>query len=181
MPAEEGAPGVLGARAAAAVDEAPWRGAWIALGSNLGARCATLEAALRRLDASPDVAVRRVSSWYATEPVGGPPGQRRYRNGVAEIETRLAGRDLLALLLAVEAEFGRDRSREERNGPRTLDLDLLMLGDEHVEAPGLVLPHPRMEERTFVLEPLCELAPELELPASGRRVCDRLRELQGAG
>lgn len=151
---------------------------WIALGSNLGDRDATLSAAVEALRATPDLAVRRVSPLLETEPVGGPRGQACYLNGVLLAETQLTARELLDVLQAIEVRFGRDRVREERNGPRTLDLDLLSFGAERIREPDLVVPHPRMEERVFVLEPMARLAPEERL-ASGRTVRERLRELEG--
>ena len=99
----------------------------------------------------------------------GVEDQPRFLNGAAELETDLSPRGLLERLLAVERELGRERSSGERWGPRTLDLDLLVYGDELVHEPGLVVPHPRLAERRFVLEPLAELDPELVLPG-GRRV-----------
>jgi 2-amino-4-hydroxy-6-hydroxymethyldihydropteridine diphosphokinase len=153
--------------------------AWVALGSNLGDRRAILEGALELLWRAPGLRVLRVSPWFETEPEGGPPGQGRYWNGVLEAESELEPRELLALLLAVESTFGRRRAREERHGPRTLDLDLLLYGEERVEEPDLVVPHPRLEQRRFVLEPLGALVPERRLP-SGKSVRERLRELEAS-
>src|SRR5688500_17557737 len=116
--------------------------AYIALGSNLGDRQAYLERALEALRARPDVRVTRVSSVYETRPVGGPAGQGPYLNAAAEVETSLEPAELLRVLLQVEAELGRRRG--ERDGPRTIDLDLLFHGDrEHADA-DLTLPHPRL-------------------------------------
>ena len=154
--------------------------AWVALGSNLGDREAALAGALEALSTADGVEVVRVSAWHVTRPVGGPPGQGDYLNGVLEARTTLTPEDLLWLLQRVETQFGRDRAREVPNGPRTLDLDLLLYGREHIERAGLVVPHPRMEARLFVLEPLAELAPELVLPGCGKRVCERVAELRGA-
>jgi 2-amino-4-hydroxy-6-hydroxymethyldihydropteridine diphosphokinase len=143
--------------------------AFVALGSNLGDRAAHLEHALAALAALPATRVVATSSVRETDPVG-PPGQGPYLNAVAELRTALAPRALLAALLAVERERGRDRSREVRFGPRTLDLDLLcwgtaVPGGDRLDAPGLTVPHPRMHERAFVLEPLAELAPALAASA----------------
>jgi 2-amino-4-hydroxy-6-hydroxymethyldihydropteridine diphosphokinase len=152
--------------------------ALIALGANLGRRTEALSSALRALDREDGVRVVRVSPFVETDPVGGPPGQPRFVNAVAELETVLDARALLELLLAIEAEHGRQRESGERDAPRTLDLDLLVFGDERVDEPGLVVPHPRMEERLFVLEPLAAIAPELVLVRTGRTVAERVRELR---
>jgi 2-amino-4-hydroxy-6-hydroxymethyldihydropteridine diphosphokinase len=96
-------------------------------------------------------------------------------------ETTLAPEKLLRLLQAVEVRFGRDRAREVHHGPRALDLDLLLYGDQTVVTPDLVVPHPRLEERLFVLRPMCALDPERRLPRSGRTVRERVAELEGAG
>lgn len=137
--------------------------AYIGLGSNLGDREATLREALRRLSAVDGIAVVAVSSFRETDPVG-KVDQPRFVNAAAELQTSLRPHDLLNRLLEVERALGRDRAREERWGPRTVDLDLLLYGDETVEEPGLEVPHPRLAERAFVLEPLLELDPELRLP-----------------
>jgi 2-amino-4-hydroxy-6-hydroxymethyldihydropteridine diphosphokinase len=126
---------------------------------------------------APGVRVVGVSPWVETAPVGGPP-QPAFLNGCVELSTTLAAPDLLRLLQGIEARFGRDRAREVRHGPRTLDLDLLFYGEEALDEPDLIVPHPRLEERTFVLEPLCALHPELRLPRSGRTVRERLAELR---
>jgi len=153
----------------------------IGLGSNRGGPRARLEGAVRALRADPDVVVTRVSPWYRTRPVGGPPGQPDYLNGVLAARTRLAPEGLLRRLQAIERSHGRDRAAEERNGPRTLDLDLLLYGDRTLELPGLVLPHPRLEERAFVLVPLADVAPERRLPRSGRTVREQLALVDTAG
>jgi 2-amino-4-hydroxy-6-hydroxymethyldihydropteridine diphosphokinase len=132
--------------------------ALVGLGSNLGERAAHLDAALAALADTGGVEVLAVSSYHETEPVGGPPGQGRYLNAVAEIETTLTPRQLLARLQEIERQRGRDRGREVRHGPRTLDLDLLTFGRRRFEDPDLIVPHPRMAERAFVQAPLAELA-----------------------
>jgi 2-amino-4-hydroxy-6-hydroxymethyldihydropteridine diphosphokinase len=137
--------------------------AYIGLGSNLGDREATLTEALRRLGAVDGIAVVAVSSFRETDPVG-VPDQPRFVNAAAELETSLRPHDLLDRLLEVERALGRDRAQEERWGPRTVDLDLLLYGDETVDEPGLEIPHPRLAERAFVLEPLLELDSELRFP-----------------
>jgi len=141
--------------------------AYVGLGSNLGDRERTIRRALDELAAEPGVRVVTVSTLIDTEPVG-PVEQPRFLNGVVELETTLAARDLLALLLDVERRFGRRREGVPPQGPRTLDLDLLVYGDAEVAEPGLDLPHPRLHERRFVLEPLAEVAPGLEVPGKGR-------------
>ena len=139
---------------------------YVGLGSNLGDREATIRAALERLGAGDGIDVVRVSSLRETEPVG-YENQPRFLNGVAELRTELAPRVLLDRMLAVERDLGRVREGP-RDGPRTIDLDLLVYGDLVVDEPGLEVPHPRMAERGFVLEPLAELAPDLLVPGRGR-------------
>jgi 2-amino-4-hydroxy-6-hydroxymethyldihydropteridine diphosphokinase len=119
---------------------------------------ATLTAAALRLEALGRVACR--SSLYSTEPVGFA-GQPRFVNAVVALETELVPRELLEALLQIELEFGRDRAASFTNGPRTLDLDILLLDGVTVSEPGLEIPHPRLAERAFVLVPLCEIAPDL--------------------
>ena len=149
--------------------------AYVGLGSNLGDREEAIRRALGLLAASGEVRVVAVSSLRETDPVG-YLDQPRFLNGAAAVETELGPGDLLARLLAVEAELGRRRDGP-RFGPRTIDLDLLLYGSETVDEPDLVVPHPRLRERRFALEPLAELDPELELP-DRRRVSDLLAELQ---
>jgi 2-amino-4-hydroxy-6-hydroxymethyldihydropteridine diphosphokinase len=143
--------------------------AYIGLGSNLGARGENLRVALERLRA---LGLLRVSSVRETEPVG-VTDQPRFLNAAAELETDLGPRELLARLLEIERELGRERAAEKRWGPRPIDLDLLVYGEEAIDEPGLTVPHPRLAERRFALEPLHELAPELRLP-DGRRIRDLL-------
>jgi 2-amino-4-hydroxy-6-hydroxymethyldihydropteridine diphosphokinase len=137
---------------------------YIALGSNVGQRGQTLRAALDELRRTPGVTLRRVSTLIETPPVGGPEGQGNYLNGVAEIETTLEPHDLLATLQAIEARLGRDRDNERHWGPRTCDLDLLLLDEAVLDTPDLTLPHPRMHQRRFVLQPLVEIAPRARHP-----------------
>jgi len=110
--------------------------------------------------------------------VGGPQGQPDYLNAVARIETCLEPLELLDRLQAIEARLGRERSDEERWGPRLLDLDLLYYGELTIETSRLVVPHPRAEERLFVLEPLAEIAPGLRLPIAGIPIERRIEELR---
>jgi 2-amino-4-hydroxy-6-hydroxymethyldihydropteridine diphosphokinase len=140
--------------------------AFVGLGSNLGEREVTLRAAIGRLRGLPDVEVIQVSSFRDTEPVG-PVDQPRFLNGAVELETGLTPRALLGALLDLERAFGRDRGAGPAHGPRTLDLDLLLYGAETIDEPLLNVPHPRLQERRFVLEPLEELDPDLEVPGQG--------------
>ena len=149
--------------------------AYVGLGSNLGEREATLWKALEGLGATEGIEVLAVSSFRETDPVG-VVDQPRFVNAAAALETSLSPRDLLERLLGVERSLGRDRAVEERWGPRTVDLDLLLYGGESIDEPGLEVPHPRLTERAFVLEPLLELDPDLRLP-DGRP----LRDLYGPG
>jgi 2-amino-4-hydroxy-6-hydroxymethyldihydropteridine diphosphokinase len=151
----------------------------IGLGSNLGDRRATLDGAIAALAVTPGVGVRRVSSYHETDPVGGPPGQGRYLNAAAVLQTTLDPLGLLRALEAIEARFGRVRT--VRWGERTLDLDLLLFGDRIIQTPELTVPHPRLAERRFVLEPMAEVAPDAIEPRSGRTVSELLQELVRGG
>ena len=142
--------------------------AYVGVGANLGDREATIRAAL---DALPGVVA--VSALRETDPVG-VVDQPLFLNGAAALETELAARELLETLLAVERELGRERG--ERWGPRTIDLDLLLYGNETIDEPGLTVPHPRLHERRFALEPLLDLDSELTIPGRGR-VADLLAGL----
>jgi 2-amino-4-hydroxy-6-hydroxymethyldihydropteridine diphosphokinase len=139
---------------------------FVGLGSNLGDREASLRAALDALAAEPGIAIASVSSFRDTDPVG-LTEQPRFLNAVAVLETELAPRAVLERLLAVERGLGRTREGP-RFGPRTIDLDLLVYGDARIAEPGLEVPHPRLHERRFVLEPLAELDPALVVPGHGR-------------
>lgn len=149
--------------------------ALVALGSNLGDRARAIDAACEAICRLPATCVVARSALRETEPVGGPP-QGAFLNGAAEIETRLAPRELLRGLLEIENSLG--RVRREPNGPRTIDLDLILYGDEVVKEPGIELPHPRFRERRFVLEPLAELAPETKDPVTGLSVAELLSALE---
>ena len=138
---------------------------YIGLGANLGDREATIRKALELLAAGGDIEVAAVSSLRETDPVGYEE-QPRFMNGAAALRTELAPRPLLERLLDVERRLGRDRSGP-RFGPRTIDLDLLLYGSAEVDEPGLQIPHPRLQERPFVLEPLAELDDRLEVPGRG--------------
>jgi 2-amino-4-hydroxy-6-hydroxymethyldihydropteridine diphosphokinase len=150
--------------------------ACIGLGSNLGDRRATLEGAIAALARTSGVHVQKVSSFHETEPVGGPPGQGKYLNAAAVIETDLDAHGLLRVLEGIEAQFGRIRSVHW--GERTLDLDLLLFGDEIISTLELTVPHPRLRVRRFVLEPLAEVAPEAVDPATKRTIADLLAALE---
>lgn len=139
--------------------------AYIGLGSNLGDREATLRGALARLNAWRGIRVLAVSRFRETEPVGFTD-QPRFVNAVAAVETELEPRPLLEAMLAIEQAMGRTREGP-RFGPRTIDLDLLVYEDRIVDEPGLRVPHPRLHERAFVLEPLAELQPGLFVPGLG--------------
>jgi 2-amino-4-hydroxy-6-hydroxymethyldihydropteridine diphosphokinase len=145
--------------------------AYVGIGSNLGER----EQSIRR--AATLIGARRLTSLRETEPWG-VTEQPRFLNAAAELETELGPRRLLERLLAVESELGRVRDGQ-RYGPRTIDLDLLLYGGETVSEPGLVVPHPRLHERLFALEPLAELDPDLVVPGRGR-VSALLAELQSS-
>ena len=141
--------------------------ALVALGSNEGDRAATIERALEAICRLPGTCVALRSSLRETAPEGGPP-QGAYLNGAAWVETRLAPRELLEGLLEVERALG--RVRRERNGPRPIDLDLILFDERVLAEPGLEVPHPRFRERAFVLEPLAEVAPEARDPVTGRTI-----------
>ena len=130
--------------------------AYVGLGSNLGDREETLLAAVEALRAEPGVEVVALSGLIETEPVG-VLDQPRFVNGVVALDTTLPARALLELLLDVERRYGRTREGVPAQGPRTLDLDLLLYGDAEIDEPGLQVPHPRMHERPFVLAPLAEV------------------------
>jgi 2-amino-4-hydroxy-6-hydroxymethyldihydropteridine diphosphokinase len=146
---------------------------YIALGSNLGDRLEHLRSGMQLLQhpqirAHQGIRITGKSRIFETEPVGGPGNQGAYLNAVVRLESRFSARALLNILLEIELQRGRVRS--ERWGPRTLDLDLLIHGLETIDEPGLIVPHPRLHERAFVLEPLADLAPDLEVPGLNETV-----------
>lgn len=143
-----------------------WKKIYLSLGSNLGDREQTLRLAIGQL-AGPDVKIRRVSSVYETEPLDFSD-QPWFLNLVLEANTRLFPLQLLARIQQIEAAFG--RRREIPKGPRTLDIDILLYANVVMNTPQLQIPHPRMSERRFVLEPLAELAPQLRLPTTHRTI-----------
>ncbi len=162
--------------------ETPQRGeetiAYIALGSNLGDREGTLgsaNAALREFGS-----VEAISSFYETAPIG-ITEQPNFLNAVVALRTALPPEELMAALLRIEQQHGRDRSASVPKGPRTLDLDLLSYGDNVMETPTLTLPHPSLAERRFVLAPLAEIAPQWRHPVSGKTAAALLSELLHRG
>jgi 2-amino-4-hydroxy-6-hydroxymethyldihydropteridine diphosphokinase len=161
--------------------------AYISLGSNVGDSAATLIAALEAVNEMQGLRVRRVSQFHQTEPVlrsstepqtVGPADQPKYWNAVAEIETSLEPHNLLKALQGIEERFGRDRSREQRWGPRTCDIDILLIGDMVVSDAALTIPHARLHERLFVLRPLASLAPDAVHPLLRRTVVELLAEVE---
>ena len=141
---------------------------YVGLGSNLGDRAANLAAARRRLNEAGQIVA--ASSIYETDPWGVDPGQPNYLNQVVSLITPLPPADLLEKLLGIERDLGRVRAAP--GDPRLIDLDLLLYGDKVTDGPGLTLPHPRMGERAFVLEPLAEIAPDMVHPVNGLSISD---------
>ena len=127
---------------------------YIGIGSNLGDRQKYIESAIQKLKETKGIEVKKVSSIYETDSLGGPV-QCKYLNGAIEIETEIEPRELLTRLLDIEIQLGRKRT--VKNGPRTIDLDILLFGDKKIEEPGLQIPHPRMASREFVMKPLKEI------------------------
>jgi len=153
----------------------PMQCVFIGLGSNLGDRRATILAAVEALGQVDGITVERLSHLYETPPMGGPPQQPTYLNGVARLSTSLPPFRLLDVLQRIETRFGRRRA--VRWGPRTLDLDILIYGDLVLRDSRLTVPHPRLTERLFVLRPLAEIAPDEMHPVLGvtfRELCERL-------
>jgi len=140
--------------------------AFVGIGSNLGEREHLIEEALDLLAVEDGIELVAVSTLRETDPVG-YLDQPAFLNAAARVETDLSAQELLARLLAIELELGRVRGDGPRFGPRIIDLDLLLYGQETIDEPGLTVPHPRLAERRFALEPLAELDPALEVPGLG--------------
>ena len=144
----------------------PIRRCVLAIGSNLGERLNNLQGAVNALADTPDVWVTAVSPVYETEPVDSPEGAKDFLNAVVLVDTTLSAHTLLDRALAIEDAYGRERTGEH-NAPRTLDVDLIVVGGRHVNDDDLVLPHPRAHERAFVLAPWHDVEPDAELPDAG--------------
>jgi 2-amino-4-hydroxy-6-hydroxymethyldihydropteridine diphosphokinase len=150
--------------------------AYVALGSNLGDRAGTIEAAQALMNETPGVTVTRVSKMYDNPAVGGPPGSPPFLNAVAELDTSLGSHALLQRLLEIERKLGRERRVQWE--PRPIDLDIILYGDQIISSRDLIIPHPLMHERRFVLEPLAEIAPNAVHPAlqmTAKGLLDNLR------
>jgi 2-amino-4-hydroxy-6-hydroxymethyldihydropteridine diphosphokinase len=157
----------------------PIRRAVLALGSNLGERMASIQGAVNALADTPDVWITAVSPVYETEPVDCPPDAKTFLNAVVLIDTTLAASRLMDRALAIEDAFERERS-EVKNAPRTLDVDLIVVGDRRSDEEFLQLPHPRAGERAFVMRPWLDVDPEAELPERGP-VADLLEQADQSG
>lgn len=155
----------------------PGTGVYVALGSNLGDPCAQVAHGFEALAALPGTSLVARSRLYRTPPWG-VLDQPDFVNAAVQLDTMLSPRELLVALQAIEASAGRVRGVP--NGPRTLDLDLLLYRDQTIAEPGLVIPHPRLHERAFVLLPLADIAPDLEIPGRGR-VTDLLARVDQRG
>lgn len=154
--------------------------AFLGLGSNLGDREANLAAALQALARLHGTRLVRVSSWLENPAVDSPVPAGPFLNGVVKLETGLTPRELLAHLLRIELELGRRRQGEPRNSPRSIDIDLLLYADVVMDTPDLVLPHPRMGQRHFVLWPLLQIEPRAKDPRSGEPWAEALARLNAA-
>lgn len=152
--------------------------AFVGMGGNVGDVANTLMEAIWALEALPQTSVRSQSDLYRSPPWG-RTDQAQFINAVVELQTRLAPSILLDRLIEIEERFGRVRNADERWGPRTLDLDLLLYGDQTIQVPGLCIPHPHLHERGFVLVPLAQIAPNLDVPGQGR-VADLLADIDAS-
>ena len=158
----------------------PIRRAVVALGSNLGERLTSLQGAVHALADTPDVWLTGVSPIYETEPVDAPPGSETFLNAVVLLDTTLAASRLLDRCHAIEDAFGRERGEEVRNAPRTLDVDVIVVGDRRRNDEVMQLPHPRASERAFVLQPWYDVEPDAEIPDAGT-VADLLKRSDRSG
>ncbi len=147
----------------------------LALGSNVGDRAAKLAAAVGALAALPNVRILRNSASHETRPVGGPPNQSQFLNAAVLLETDQSPADLLRTILSIEHELG--RTRDERRGPRSIDIDILLYDDKQIATPELIIPHPRLAFRRFVLTPATEIASQWRHPVLGRTLGELLRHL----
>lgn len=151
----------------------------IALGSNQGDSLAILESSLNALSQIPGIILKQTSNWYQTKPVGTLESQPDYLNGCALLSAEQTPEELLTILQAIEIQHGRvDKGRLQ---PRTLDLDLLLYGDLVLDLPNLIIPHPRMTERAFVLVPLEEIASDWIEPVSGSKIAKLLKNVDTSG
>ncbi len=153
--------------------------AFVGLGGNVGDVASTLAEAIWAMDSLPQTSVRNQSGLYRSPPWG-RTDQPHFINAVVELQTRMAPIVLLDSLVEIEEKLGRVRNPDDRWGPRRIDLDLLVFGDQSLQSPGLQVPHPRLHERGFVLVPLAEIAPGLEIPGLGR-VSDLLAAIDASG
>ncbi len=150
---------------------------YLGLGANLGKRIKTLEDSVKRLGKHPDISVLSKSPYYETEPQGGPP-QPRFINAVLGIETSLSPQELLRVTQEIERAMGREHSKEERWGPRTIDIDILLYDNQMIEEKNLKVPHPMMHCRRFVLEPLVDIAPDSVHPVLNKTASQLLEEVK---
>ena len=152
--------------------------AYVGLGSNLGDRGEALLAAVKMIGRHRRIHVRKISQFIETEPVGGPADQPAYLHAAIEVATDLLPQELLSALQEIERGLGRDRAGEPRWGPRTCDLDILLIGEVVLAEAELTIPHPRMHERLFVLRPLASIAPQARHPTLGKTVSELLAEAE---
>jgi 2-amino-4-hydroxy-6-hydroxymethyldihydropteridine diphosphokinase len=151
----------------------------IAIGSNLGDRDANLRQALHALESHPEIQLTAISHFHETAPVGGPADQGAYLNAAARLQTTLGPEALLAVLLETEAQLG--RTREVHWGPRTIDLDLLLYGEQIIDQPNLQVPHPLLQQRRFVLAPAAEIAADMRHPVLRQTIAELLSQLPPDG